>query len=468
MTCAGIAPKLGEFLVGALDPADDETVLRHLEQCDVCARELGALGSIENGLRASARRRPVRMGPKIAIAAAGLAAAILVAFASALSRPASPTLRSGAIASASSVHLPGDALPLNEALSALAAARVDLARGHRFEPTEGTRFSLAEGALSMETGEANVQAAGDHDLSVRTPLGVIEGRGASFRVSIEEPSMNRPVVAASGLVVTVAVIGGAVLFTDRDRSTRIAAPDELVVGPGATAAGRPASLPVVHAGSAGEVLELREQVAALTRERDSMQAKLAAQVRSIAALEETNRRLTEAADPLGTKERAEDVELATAIKDQKKTAIELADLLGLDEARQKDFDAKYQDIRNRVKDLEVQKAKVTVDGDTTTITIPPFEEDGKALTREWDDWIARNLAPDEQRRYAKHEMFRNLYDEGIGVWDRQITIRPEGADIFIEDRVRRVGQQGWEGVTSSRTNHVQEALAPYRHLIGNR
>jgi hypothetical protein len=166
------------------------------------------------------------------IAAGAVAATVLLAIAFVLRPSRAPELMSGIVASTSARHTSGSALPNGEALTALAPSRVQLTGGHWLDLGEGTQFSLGADSLAVERGEASVVESEGHDLSVTTPFGVIQGKAASYRVAISESTMNRTTVAASGLVLTVAVIGGAIVFTSAEESMRVAAPHELVVREG--------------------------------------------------------------------------------------------------------------------------------------------------------------------------------------------------------------------------------------------
>src|SRR5262245_15975308 len=79
----------------------------------------------------------------------------------------------------------------------------------------------------------------------------------------------------------------------------------------------------------------------------------------------------------------------------------VASVLGLDAARRKTLEETYQSFVDRIRRLEKDHAKTTVDGDTTRIEIEAFPTEGKALIDEWSARITAILTPDEKDKYKK-------------------------------------------------------------------
>lgn len=304
MSCERIRPDLGPFLSGALEPERAAELEKHLEGCQACGTELAALLSLGEALeRSRAAAPPVTRertrGGRWRRALIGAAAAALLAFGASrvlIDRAQSPAgeLAWGALGSLE----PGDALPRGQELVAgSAGALVRLADGSAIACEPAARLRLVgERAAAVASGAAQFHVRpGSSPFGVETARGRVRVLGTSFRVVVEEREADVSklgIAAASGLVVTVAVTAGVVLFepSGGGEPIRLAAGQQVVAG---------ATNEVRALGSTGEAASqrataLQGEVTRLTAERDaavggqeSLRAELARAKEELAALKQS-------------------------------------------------------------------------------------------------------------------------------------------------------------------------------------
>ena len=146
-------------------------------------------------------------------------------------------------------------------------------------------------------------------------------------------------------------------------------------------------------------------------------------------------------------------------------AAEIAKKLGLDAGRTKAFREAYERWLDKVEALEKEHAKVTVDGDTTTITIDRFGQAGDQLRREWDDLVEASLSADEKQAYDKQGARNRLVGSRSGDYARTITIKEAGGSI----RVTQEADDGKGGKTHEEMQGPAMArdlmLQDYAHLL---
>ena len=135
----------------------------------------------------------------------------------------------------------------------------------------------------------------------------------------------------------------------------------------------------------------------------------------------------------------------------------VAALLGLDAARRKTLEETYQSFVDRIRSLEKEHAKVTVDGETTRIEIGLFPIQGKALIDEWSGRLTALLTPDEKDKYKKLGL--GLLPADVGQHDRVIAIVDEGNGMASST------EQASDSFSGSYKGPKESALAPYRHLL---
>jgi len=135
----------------------------------------------------------------------------------------------------------------------------------------------------------------------------------------------------------------------------------------------------------------------------------------------------------------------------------VAGLLGLDAARRKSLEDTYKSFVDRIRRLEKEHAKTTVDGDTTRIEIPPFPAQGKALIEEWKAQLGTILTPDEAEKYRKMQL--GLLPADVGQHERMIAIATE------KDGTVSSTEHSANGGSSSYKGPREGALAPYNHLL---
>jgi hypothetical protein len=133
-------------------------------------------------------------------------------------------------------------------------------------------------------------------------------------------------------------------------------------------------------------------------------------------------------------------------------------LLGLDAARRKTLEETYQSFVDRIRALEKEHSKVTVDGETTRIEISPFPIQGKALIDEWKGRLAGFLTADEQDKYKRLGL--GLLPADIGQDERVVAIVEEKDGMATSTE-----QSGEKGFSGSFKGPKEMAFAPYRHLL---
>lgn len=240
--------RLAEFLVGALDEAETESVALHVSSCARCGEELALLHSLEGSLGGL---RPARR-PSFFFAVAALAAAVVLAFLLLRPQPPvseAPVSREGPLVLACGSRV--DALPL---------ARVE---------------TPAPRAVVLRSGTARFDVVpGETPFQVRTPRGTVVVLGTKFVVEVEE-DMNAKVPTAAA-VVTITVVSGMILWKSNDGlpETRVKAGEQAVARAGAIElkAAPPAAL-------------ADDKADKLAKENESLRAKLAEVTRRNAELE---------------------------------------------------------------------------------------------------------------------------------------------------------------------------------------
>jgi anti-sigma factor RsiW len=275
--CSVHRERLGEFLVGALDPEASAAVERHLGECRTCGAELAELQRLEGILWSI---EPARTGSRfrawaVAAAAAAILLAVIVVFV-APRRP--PRLIEGEIAGLppASAQPP---VPYGRGLAGVRPSLIEFPDGSIIEAMAGARFAL-EGPRSvrLDLGEAFFHVRdGAGGFEVHTPRGTARVLGTSFLVQVkEEPVMNGTVVKAAGAAaVTVAVVTGTVLWVSSDGSTT-----RIDAGKSATARDGALELRETRA----EVERLREERKAAAEEKEKLEAKNVALEKQVASL----------------------------------------------------------------------------------------------------------------------------------------------------------------------------------------
>ena len=302
--CKEHRERLGEFLVGALDPRASGETERHIEGCGECSAELAELQRLEGVLWSAEPERVVKAGVRrlavaaLALLAAGIAAVALVTFSGRgphllegeiagvrAGRGPLPVARPLAVAKSSKMVLPGVAL-----IDAAAGARV-LVEDHR--------------AVRLDAGEAffRVEADGGGGFTVETPLGIVEVPGTSFGIEVvEEVEMPGNVVrGTAAAVVIVSVASGAIIWKALDEKT-----PPVAVEAGKVGTARPGSFeitdPVAEAKRLEDAMTVlraeRDSIAAGTKELERRLADLTAEAEALRAKEEESKDAKEAAEKL--------------------------------------------------------------------------------------------------------------------------------------------------------------------------
>jgi hypothetical protein len=230
MKCGEVRERFGEYVAGALDPEERATVDRHVASCGACRSERAAFARLETALEELAPRRR-GLGAWIGTAAAVLVVAVVITAV----RPSPPP----ALADGCAV---------------------------RDEPGAQWRV-VAPRAVRLDEGAAFFEVRGP--FAVATPRGRVEVLGTSFRVEVD---MGRgAAVGAGAVIVTVAVVTGAVIFRQDGRDTTVRAGERIKAGPETV---EKAAIPSAEELSRleRELADARARIAALEKENTELKA----------------------------------------------------------------------------------------------------------------------------------------------------------------------------------------------------
>ena len=264
--CKENREKLGEFLVGALDPRASDDMERHIERCRECSAELAELQRLEGVLWSAEPDRAARPGVRWRLAAAaavliaaGVAGVALVTF------TGGPRLVDGEVAD---VRADPGPLPQGRPLWITRSSRIVIPGVASIDAAAGARVLVhGDRAVRLDAGEAFFGVeAGSGGFAVETPLGTVEVPGTSFGIEIvEEGKMSNVVRGAATAAVIVSVASGAIIWKGLDDKS---AP--VTVEAGKVGVARPGSFEVKD--PATEARQLEDAVKTLRAERDSIVA----------------------------------------------------------------------------------------------------------------------------------------------------------------------------------------------------
>ena len=137
---------------------------------------------------------------------------------------------------------------------------------------------------------------------------------------------------------------------------------------------------------------------------------------------------------------------------------------GLTDARQKDMVDEYERMMARIRDLEKRHAKVTRDGDTTTIEIARYGNDGHELARRWRDWLDANLTADERAAYKKQNATGQLFKNRLGDFARTVRIKEAGGGVRVTEKAKNKNDE-FETRTEAPALARDMVLGEYKHIL---
>lgn len=140
----------------------------------------------------------------------------------------------------------------------------------------------------------------------------------------------------------------------------------------------------------------------------------------------------------------------------------VADLLGLDPGRAGAFTAAFESLDTQVRAIEAQRAKVSVEGDTTRIEIPAFPEEVEVLMQSWSDRLDALLTAAEKGKYKKYGLDLRLIRCRSWGANKTITIKRSGGQADISEVATGAGGGSSSGSVGPDN---ETTLAPYRHLL---
>jgi len=302
--CKEHRDRLGEFLVGALDPRASGEVEKHIEGCGECSAELAELQRLEGVLWSAEPERVAkpRVGRRLAAAAAVLLAAGIAAVALVTFTGGGPRLVDGEIAG---VRAEPGRLPLGRPLWITRSSRIVIPGVASIDAAAGARLLVdGERAVRLDAGEAFFGVeAGRGQFTVETPLGTVEVPGTSFGIRVvEEGEMPGNVVrGTAAAVVIVSVASGAIIWKALDEKS-----PPVAVEAGKVGIARPGSFEVTD--PVAEAKRLEDSMTALRAERDSIAAgtkelerrlsDLTAEAEALRAKEEASKEAEESAEKL--------------------------------------------------------------------------------------------------------------------------------------------------------------------------
>ena len=144
----------------------------------------------------------------------------------------------------------------------------------------------------------------------------------------------------------------------------------------------------------------------------------------------------------------------------------VTDRLGLKDERATAFQETYARLLKEAKALEKEHAKVSVDGDTTTIEIADFGSAGENLRRSWDDWKQQNWTSEELTAYRKGGGDSTLFGARLGSGARKVEIRETAGHIKLtESSTTPDGKEEFATETMGPAIARDMILQDYAHLL---
>jgi hypothetical protein len=113
--------------------------------------------------------------------------------------------------------------------------------------------------------------------------------------------------------------------------------------------------------------------------------------------------------------------------------VSFPELLGLEGTRWTEFSIVHDEMLERARLLERQRAQIRIEGEKTIIEIAPFPEDGKAVVAEWRRYLQSTLTPEQLTFCERHQFM--LFPQGLGEYPVTITLERVGDLIVGEERI---------------------------------
>jgi hypothetical protein len=144
----------------------------------------------------------------------------------------------------------------------------------------------------------------------------------------------------------------------------------------------------------------------------------------------------------------------------------MIDELTADTSRRSSLRKAYEDVMAKLRAVEAGRARVSTSGETTTVEISPYPEEGRALAEEWNRLLQSVLTPEELRAYGSCGMKEDLFKSDFGKNGRTIVIRRGRGRCSISDTYESPSGDKTEDQNDVPLEKAESALAPYRHLLG--
>ena len=91
--------------------------------------------------------------------------------------------------------------------------------------------------------------------------------------------------------------------------------------------------------------------------------------------------------------------------------------------------------------------------------------DGSDLERDWQDWVSRNLNPDEQAQLEKERAANRIFGNRLGGFDRTIEIEETGGMVNLTESARQGDSQVYQTHMQGPALARDLIVEPFQHLL---
>ncbi len=431
MNCKIVRSQIEAWQLKSLSEDRELDISSHLLECASCRAELALLRQIEKELAHGHKIPPVhKHKPRVLSLASAVGLLLVATF----------------IGARANAWLDPESLSVD--------TKTD--RQVLVAQSVGAEFEFqSEDHIELRVGEIELEVASEQALLVSTRLGSIRATNASFVVSMkEENEMDSRTILSGAGILTVGVIVGAVVFQGEDgEQNRIEAGHEVRVRDSSDKRKQSVSV-VPRRVSRDEAMneELKRQMD-LVRELQARLKQTNAQNQSdrelIAKLQAEKKEVVE------PKERA--------IGEGKIEPEDLADLLGLEAAREEALVVAYNRIQEKMRLEEKRHATVEKTESGYRIKIESWRDEWDLMKKNWRRDLGAILLPNEMDRYDRHGMQKSLFFNQGGFGARSVAVTEEKDGFQVQDTVNG---DGWKRSTMSNGfKTLEEATQGIAYLL---
>ena len=314
-----------------------------------------------------------------------------------------------------------DKIPLEQI-----AQRDGISRGMIWKKAERARQNLRQSLVAMGAG-----------VVVPDPMSLLEAcQPIALSTNLVPGAMAH---AASGSVLAATYLGGTVVATKGTYSGMIIVALLLALSLGGTAGymvRRPDS-------SQQKLRELEDRMIAMNRDLAGARAEAESLQRVAPSTPESDgSRMSGAKEQTkdevgrGSYQQLRDKKEPEKPADRTKFIIsdigQLAELLGLDSSRAALLENAYGQAQESLSKLEVELAKVELDGTGRRIMVAPAGDRGKVIQEVWKSQLATILTASEREKYDTYGDGA-IFVRGFGETQREIELRRDGDKAIVSD-----------------------------------